>query len=198
MRIALGESLKSLGHDIVFTASGASSFLAQARLNHIEIALLDVHLGSGLTGIDVAHKIREIYPEMGLVFLTSFADPRLVSSANTKLPRGSVYVEKSKIESIQEIKSAIDSSKSEGKKDTINSGSELGFLTNKQIEVLRLIASGLSNSQIARELSSTTKNIEGVISRIIKGLGLRDIETQNQRVHMARTYFRYRGVKLDE
>ena len=198
MRLALRESLRSLGHEVVFDSGSASDFVSHARSRHIEVALLDVHLGSGITGIDVGYTLRGIYPDMGLVFLTSFADPRLISSSNVTLPQGSIYVEKSKIESIESISGAIASSLKGGGKSNINSSSELGLLTNKQVEVLRLVASGLSNSQIAQELSSTVKNIEAVISRIIKTLGLRDIETQNQRVHMARAYFRYRGVRLDD
>lgn len=198
MRLALRESLLSLGHEVVFDSGSASDFVSHARSRHIEVALLDVHLGSGITGIDVGYTLRGIYPDMGLVFLTSFADPRLISSSNITLPQGSIYVEKSKIESIESISGAITSSLKGGGKSNINSSSELGLLTNKQVEVLRLVASGLSNSQIAQEQSSTVKNIEAVISRIIKTLGLRDIETQNQRVHMARAYFRYRGVRLDD
>ncbi|HEY7854766.1 MAG TPA: response regulator transcription factor [Aquiluna sp.] len=198
MRLALKESLRALGHEVVFDSGSASEFVSQARSRHIELALLDVHLGSGITGIDVGFTLRGIYPNMGLVFLTSFADPRLISSANMSLPQGSIYIEKSKIESIGSIDSAIASALKGGGQGTYGSSSDIGLLTNKQVEVLRLVASGLSNSQIAQEQSSTVKNIEAVISRIIKTLGLRDIETQNQRVHMARAYFRYRGVKLDD
>ena len=101
MRLALRESLRSLGHEVVFDSGSASDFVSHARSRHIEVALLDVHLGSGITGIDVGYTLRGIYPDMGLVFLTSFADPRLISSSNITLPQGSIYVEKSKIESIE-------------------------------------------------------------------------------------------------
>lgn len=198
MRLALKESLKAMGHETVFDAGTAGEFVGKARLQHIEVALLDVHLGSGLTGIDVGFTLRGIYPNMGLVFITSFADPRLISSSNLDLPQGCIYIEKAKIESIESINGAINDSLKGGGKARFGSNSDLGMLTNKQIEVLRLVASGLSNSQIAIEQSSTVKNIEAVISRVIKTMGLRDIETQNQRVHMARAYFRYRGVKLDD
>lgn len=198
MRLALKESLRAIGHEIVFDAGTAGEFVSQARIKHIEVALLDVHLGGSMTGIDVGSTLRGIYPNMGLVFITSFADPRLISSSNVSLPTGSIYIEKAKIESIESINRAIVDSLKGGGKTRFGSNSDLGMLTNKQIEVLRLVASGLSNSQIAEKQSSTIKNIEAVISRIIKTLGLRDIETQNQRVHMARAYFRYRGVRLDE
>lgn len=198
MRLALKESLRAIGHEIVFDAASAGDFVSKARLQHIEVALLDVHLGGTLTGIDVGFTLRGIYPNMGLVFITSFADPRLISSAKLSLPAGSIYIEKAKIESIESINDAVRNSMEGGGKTSLGLDSDLGMLTNKQIEVLRLVASGLSNSQIAIEQSSTVKNIEAVISRVIKTMGLRDIETQNQRVHMARAYFRYRGVKLDD
>lgn len=198
MRLALSEALKAMNYEVVFTSGNPADFIDFCRQRHVEVVILDVHLGGGITGIDVGHNLRSIYPKIGIVLLTSFVDPRLASSSKFELPAGSIYVEKSKIDSIETIGRAITAAISGASKDSYGSSPELGLMTNTQIEVLKLVADGLSNQQIAERQGTSVKNVEGLISRIIRGLNLKDIETQNQRVHMARAYFRYRGVRLDD
>lgn len=197
MRLALSESLKAAGHEVVFDAGDASSFVTMARARHIEVALLDVHLGESVTGLDVAYKLRTIYPDLALVFITSFSDPRLIPGGMKQLPDKSIYLEKAKIDSIQSLQDAIQKAL-DGSRATTKSDQALSSLTDGQIEVLRLVAQGLSNTQIADSTKTSVKNIEGMISRIIKSLGLQESTNQNHRVHMARVYFRSRGVKLDD
>lgn len=197
MRLALSESLRAAGHEVVFDAGDASSFVNLARGRHIEVALLDVHLGESVTGLDVAFKLRTIYPDLALIFITSFSDPRLIPGGHKQLPERSIYLEKARIDSIRSLQNSIDEALV-GARATTNSGQALSNLTDSQIEVLRLVAQGLSNAQIAEATKTTVKNVEGIISRIIKSLGLQESANQNQRVHMARVYFRSRGVRLDD
>jgi DNA-binding NarL/FixJ family response regulator len=197
MRLALAESLRTAGHEVVIACSNSSEFLKQSIIRHFQLAILDVHLGAGLTGIDVAYKLRTIYPNLALLFLTSFSDPRLIPGGSRKLPEGSIYLEKSRIKSIelfnQEVSRAL-----EGSVSGTGEAYSLSGLTDTQVEILRLVAKGLSNSQIAEKTSTTVKNVEGLISKIIRTLGLKSADNQNQRVHMARVYFRMRGVQLDD
>lgn len=197
MRLALSESLRSVGHTVVFDSGKASKFIELARGRHIEVAILDIHLGDALTGVDVGFKLRTIYPDLALVFITSFSDPRLIPGGLKEIPERSVYLEKARIDSIKTLNDAIEQAMG-GKGLADKTSLALASLTNSQVEVLRLIAQGLSNSEISKITNTSIKNVEGMISRIIKSLGLQDSGNQNQRVHMARVYFRSRGVKLDD
>lgn len=197
MRLALSESLRSVGHTVVFDSGEASKFIELARGRHIEVAILDIHLGDALTGMDVGFKLRTIYPDLALVFITSFSDPRLIPGGLKEIPERSVYLEKARIDSIKTLNDAIEQAMG-GKGLADKTSLALASLTNSQVEVLRLIAQGLSNSEISKITNTSIKNVEGMISRIIKSLGLQDSGNQNQRVHMARVYFRSRGVKLDD
>ena len=195
--MTLSEALRAVGHEIVFDSGDPTSFLELAGTRHIDLALLDIHLGGSVTGIDVGYKLRAVYPSTALLFITSFSDPRLMPGGSRKIPEGASYVEKAKIQSIEFLKKEIDVALS-GNQQTKSSLTGLSSLTDNQVEVLRMVAEGLSNQQIADRTATSVKNIEGVISRIIKSLGLQDATNQNQRVHMARVYFRSRGVRLDD
>jgi len=62
--------------------------------------------------------------------------------------------------------------------------------TDTQIELMRLIALGLSNTEISKRRFTTVKSTENSIARLAKILHLEQDETINQRVQIARTYFR--------
>jgi DNA-binding NarL/FixJ family response regulator len=72
-----------------------------------------------------------------------------------------------------------------------------GTLTDVQIETLKLVAEGLSNSEIAIQRSVSQKSIEQTIARVAKALGITPDSKSNQRVHIARVYFRSIGAKTD-
>jgi DNA-binding NarL/FixJ family response regulator len=72
-----------------------------------------------------------------------------------------------------------------------------GSLTDVQVETLKLVAEGLSNSEIAIQRSVSQKSIEQTIARVSKALGITPDSKSNQRVHIARVYFRSIGAKTD-
>jgi DNA-binding NarL/FixJ family response regulator len=80
-----------------------------------------------------------------------------------------------------------------GKTASPESKAELGKLTSTQVETLRYLAEGLSNAEIAKKRFVTERSVEVAISRIAKALGLGPDATRNQRVHMAKVYFRASG-----
>jgi DNA-binding NarL/FixJ family response regulator len=67
-------------------------------------------------------------------------------------------------------------------------------LTDTQVEMLRLVASGLSNAEIARVRVVEEKTVEQAIRRTAKRLGLETSANVNQRVALARAYYRLIGA----
>jgi DNA-binding NarL/FixJ family response regulator len=59
------------------------------------------------------------------------------------------------------------------------------------------VAQGLSNAEIAKRRFIKEKSVELTISRMAKSLGIESNISANQRVHIARVYFRAIGVKVD-
>lgn len=180
------------GIQVVSQGVSGSDVLTQARDRNLDVALLDVHLGAGLTGFDLAKSLRQIDPSVGIIFLSSVKDPRLLGFRKELLPVGSRYLLKSQVAEIgklvdEVIAVAEDSRGSEGK--------DLPSVpfTQSQIEILRLVAAGYSNTAIAEERFVTERAVEIAVSRLARHLGLREAPGVNKRVHIAATFFREMG-----
>lgn len=156
---------------------------------------MDLHLGSGPTGFDVALELRRQNPTVGIVFLTSFQDPRLLNPKLGDLPEGSVYLVKGEIKEIAVLDGAVASAIA--KLERLPSPGMVQLLSDTQIETLRLVAKGLSNGEIAKQRFITEKSVEITISRIAKALGNTNEPTKNQRLHIAKVYFRSRGISVE-
>jgi DNA-binding NarL/FixJ family response regulator len=193
MRLAIVTAVRLAGLEVSFEAASGSEAVVKAKTFPADAAILDLHLGDGPTGLDVAVVMRRLNAKLGLVFLTSFEDPRLLSSSLPEIPEGSQYVTKGSLNDVNSLLEAL--SKSLLHEPAANTGS-LGRLTDNQVETLKLVAQGLSNAEIAKQRFVTEKSVEVAISRIAKLLGLTADSTQNQRVHIAQVYFRSTGKPL--
>ena len=193
-RLTLASALRANGMTVVIETSSGSQAVKEYDMARPHVALLDLHLGTGPTGIDVAVALRAKSPTIGIVFLSSFEDPRLLNANLPPLPLRSVYLTKNQISDIGVLKDAIAQSvsklpiRSAVPKDTL-----LGGLSNIQLETLRLMSQGLSNAEIAKRRSVTEKAVELAIARLAKTLGIQKDSTRNQRVHIANVYFRAIG-----
>jgi DNA-binding NarL/FixJ family response regulator len=198
MRVSLVAALSSAGLSVVANAKTSAEAIESAQKLFPHIAVLDLHLGRGPTGVDVAHELRKNDPQIGIVFLTSFEDPRLIAETRP-LPQGSQYLLKKDVSSIDIIMRAIEASQmGKNRRASTDVPSNLSQLSDVQLETLRLIAQGLSNTEIARRRQVTEKSIEASITRLLKTLNLPKSEDSNQRVQLARLFFESRGVELHD
>lgn len=79
--------LKGAGYKVQGAYDGATA-LRLASTQRPSLVLLDVNLGSGLTGIEVAEKLRTTYPTLPLVYLTSNSDEVTFHRARATSPQG--------------------------------------------------------------------------------------------------------------
>jgi DNA-binding CsgD family transcriptional regulator len=66
-------------------------------------------------------------------------------------------------------------------------------ISDPQIDVMRLVAAGHSNAEIARRRSLTVPAVEKAIARLIRQLDLQAAPETNQRVAIAHAYYRLTG-----
>ena len=188
-----------------FKLSGATSNVVSAmdsfKKNPPDVAILDIDLGAGPTGIDLANKIRKINHRIAIVFCTSYKDIRFIRNESHSYPPHTVLLKKSDVINIDKFSKAINEAlelvrdADETKPDQL---SEKFYknLNNLEIELLRLVASGISNKNIAKERGISTKSCENAIARLAKKLEIPATEDNNQRVLLTRKYSELSGKDL--
>lgn len=193
LRSTLTESLGSRDDiEVVSTGSTGVEILAHAKDRTLDVALLDVHLGAGPSGFDLAATLRSHLPLVGIVFLSSVKDPRLLGYNPAALPQGARYLLKSELSDFEVLLDALRSAHEDSLDKPAAPMPTIPF-TQSQIEILRLVAAGHSNAAIAQERVVTERAVEVAVSRLAKHLGLREKPGANQRVHIATTFFREMG-----
>lgn len=198
-RSNLASTLQLLGCFVV-AADSVSSALRSIRNfapdNTPNVALLDLDLGEGPTGLDLAQTLRDEFPEIAIVLLSTYIDPRLIGSNLPDMPIGGVYLVKSSVTSPQVLDDAIELAlinMNPGKKKIAKPNFELNDLSDKQVEMMRMVATGLSNAEIAKRLWMTEAAVEKAITRLSKKMNLSGSKEQNQRVMIASIYHQLTG-----
>lgn len=202
-RVTLAEALRAQGVHVVLATDSATDALDLARQRPIHAAFLDLHLGPGPTGVDLALALRREQPQLGIVLLTSFDDPRLLSPTLPEPPLGTQYVTKRSVGGIgtlvTALRDAVESASGRRVESAARSGgSPVSALTDTQIETLRLVAQGLTNAEIARRRGVSEGSVEATVTRLARALRVESTVTRNQRVHMAQVYFRSLGLAIDD
>lgn len=190
VRAALDAGLTHHGFDVTAVGDARAAMTAFVDTTP-DVAVLDLHLGTGPTGLDLAMGMRERSADLGLVLLTSFTDPRLLRTSLDTLPAGMLYLVKQSVDDLSLLAAAIDAAPAAA--GTPGSAAPRSPLTAAQADTLRLLAAGLSNSEIARVRVVTEATVEKTIARTAQALGIPYEEGVNQRVALARAYFRLIG-----
>ena len=195
-RATLGDALVLQGFDVKARVATAAEALAAQNEFDPQVAVLDLDLGIGPTGIDVAIALRSRNPRIGIVFLTTYKDPRLIESNLPSLPEGAIYLNKMEMNSTSSIAAQISSALLKPltrRTFPWNRNSPLSALSTLQIEIMKEIAEGLSTSEIARARGVSEQAIDKSISRISKHLGIPKSADTHQRVQIVRAYFESKG-----
>jgi len=194
----MSKAVEAEGFKLLGAATDVVTAMESFKKNQPDVAILDMDLGAGPTGIDLANKIRKINHRVAIVFCTSYKDIRFIKNESHYYPPHTVLLKKSDIVNLDKISNAIHEAlemvrdADETKPDQL---SEKFYknLTNLEIELLAMVASGVSNKNIAKERGISTKSCENAIARLAKKLDIPATENNNQRVLMTRKYFELSG-----
>lgn len=191
-RTTMATALASLGIEVVYQTASVVDAINNAKATHPDAAVLDLDLGGGPNGIDLAIGLRKLNPAIGLVLLTGFVDPRLLDTEVAKLPKGTQYLVKQSVKNVESVREAIMESL-RSVDDPMTQAPSLD-ISDTLLEVLRLVAQGLPNEVIARLRGVSEKSVEQNISRLVDHFNLSQAG-QNKRVQLARIYFKATGSK---
>ena len=192
----LSTSLAAQGLIIIGSAANASEGLKLILDLLPDVVLLDLNLGKGPNGLDLAATVRQRAPQVGIVMLTSIEDPRLLGPNLSQAPAGVEFLIKREMGDINKVVVALENAKRAavtplGSRARAAGVPRVKEFTDSQIETMRLVH---TNSQIASRRAVSEKSVEQMISRIFSQMSLPIIpEGQNQRVSISRLYYRLMG-----
>jgi len=195
-------------HSINIVGEAANVLFADKLFTSLnpEVVLIDLQF-SGEEAIGLLQRFRNINPELGIVIMTSCPDLRLFGLLEKNIPRGSKIILKRSVSDLSIITFALSESITSAR-----DGSDMNWisihaaiharsfitilneLTDVQIETLRLVAQGLSNSEIARVRYVSEKSVEQIVARIAAHLSISPDRSRNLRVILAGEYFKWLGA----
>ena len=199
-RTVLVSTLEALGYAVVGSVGSAPEAVGAALSLRPDLLMVDLDLGEGPTGIDVARALRKRLPGIALVVLSTYAHPRLIGHNQSEMPAGTQYVVKSSVATSTVLGEALQRALLWKQEQLVMTDLPtkpvvaLDGLTDSQIELLRQCAAGYSNAEIARRRSITEASVEKSIHRLMRELGIESGKDHNSRVVLAQIYFKATGA----
>lgn len=192
----LEQSLTGHGFSVTTAASAADALAAVDRFDP-DAALIDIALGDGPSGLDLAHILHREHPWIALLILTKQPDPRVAGLAESDLPPGCGFLRKELVRDaghlLDSLESVFAARLTEVRHDT-DPDRPLAALTTAQVEVLRLMALGYNNDSIAELRGVTRSSVERSIIRIFRALDIQTHGDLNPRVEAVRQFMLASGI----
>lgn len=197
VRALLSSLLKAEGFE-VRTAASAAAARSTAMQFQPDVAVLDIELGDGPSGIDLARVLRIKLPNIGLVFLTHIPEPRVVGIESRDIPKDAAYLRKDQLVELGVVGAAIAAAakKRIGKnfRDDKSTEHKLANVSRSQLDVLRMVALGLTNQEIANKRGTTIRAVEHLVKRAFTAAGVPPDAPGNSRVVAARKFITVAGM----
>lgn len=194
VREGLARMLVEEGIEVVGTASEPGELLRRVEQLRPDVAVVDIRMPPTHTdeGIVAAQRIREAHQDIGVLLLSQYLDSGYAARLLDDVPQGAGYLLKDRISHTAVLVDAI-RRVAEGEcvvDPTIVSRlveqrrrrGPLDDLTDREREVLTLIAEGRSNLAISRMLYLSPKTIEAHVRLIFQKLGLEQSPDDHRRV----------------
>ncbi|MBQ1339226.1 MAG: response regulator transcription factor [Ruminococcus sp.] len=181
--ISLKTILESTGHITVSDmGSSGSDAIEICRRNMPEVLLMDIRM-EGMNGIEAGEQILSEHPDAKILYLTTFSDDEYIVKALSMGAKG--YILKQDFEGIAPAIEAVMRGQSVfGDKiidripELLNKKPEYDFnahgISEKEREIMELVAEGLSNKEISTKLFLSEGTVRNYISSLLDKLALRD------------------------
>jgi DNA-binding NarL/FixJ family response regulator len=160
---------------IVGQASNGREAIQQFRVHHPDVVLMDLQMPQ-MNGVDALIAIRDEAQEARIIVLTTYAGDAQVLRAIRAGARGYLLksaLHKELLETIRAVHSGRKMISAEASYELAEHVSD-DALTPAEVRVLRLIAGGNANKEIAEQLSISEETVKGQVRNILSKLGAKD------------------------
>jgi len=160
---------------IVGQASNGREAIQQFRDHHPDIVLMDLQMPD-MNGLDAMIAIRDEAPQARVIVLTTYVGDAQVLRAIKAGARGYLLksaLHKELLETIRAVHAGRKTISAEASCELAEHASD-DALTPAEVRVLRLIAEGNANKEIAEQLSISEETVKGQVRNILSKLGAKD------------------------
>jgi DNA-binding NarL/FixJ family response regulator len=160
---------------LVAECSNGREAIQQFRTHHPDVTLMDLQMPE-MSGLDAIGAIRGEFPEARIIVLTTYSgDVQVVralqAGARAYLLKNMVH--KELLDTIRAVHAGKKTLSPQASYELAEHATD-DALTKAEIDVLRLIAAGNANKQIADQLSITEETVKGRVRNILSKLGAND------------------------
>ena len=160
---------------VIAEASNGRDAIQQFRAHHPDITLMDLQMPE-MNGLDAMIAIRGEFPEARIIMLTTYAGDvqvlrALKAGARAYLLKNSLH--KELLETIRAVHAGKRALSAEASYQLAEHATD-DALSAAEVRVLRLIAEGNANKEIAAQLSISEETVKGQVRNILSKLGAND------------------------
>lgn len=194
VRSGLARLLVDAGVDVVGEAEDAEGLLSVVERTRPDVAIVDIRMPPTHTdeGLIAARQIRDRHPRTAVVLLSQYLEPRYAERLLTDQPGGLGYLLKERVSDIAVLVDAlrrvtedecvIDPTIVSQLMRRRRPGSPIERLSQRERDVLGLMAEGRSNAGIARQLGISERTVEAASAQVFQKLNLEPNREANRRV----------------
>jgi DNA-binding NarL/FixJ family response regulator len=193
-RTGVANLLRDAGFDVVGEARDATDLLTLVRRLHPDVVIVDIRMPPTYTleGLQAAKTIRADHPDVGVLVLSQYIEPQYALDLIEGAEQRAGYLLKDRVGDVHELAEAIrqvaagrlvvDPSIVAHLVTRSRRRNPLDALTQRESEVLGLMAEGRSNQAIATRLFITDKTVEAHVRAIFTKLTLPAASDDHRRV----------------
>lgn len=201
-REGLTRVLTSMGFEVLGVADDVAGTVRLVERNPPEVAILDLRMppGHGTEGIQAAQQIRDRWPSVGLLLLSQYVETHYAMQLMTQFEGGVGYLLKDRVSDLESFAhdvrrvatgaTVIDPELVAGLVARRREADPLDSLTERERDVLSLMAQGMSNVALAEALHLSPKTIESYVTSIFTKLDLAPDTREHRRVLAVLTFLR--------
>ncbi|MCE1173005.1 MAG: response regulator [Propionibacteriales bacterium] len=182
--------LENAGFDAMGAGTAADAIAALKSFDP-DALLVDLDLGEGPGGAEVLAYADRYAPWAALVVMTNAPSPEVAGVDARLIPARAAYLHKRSLADAELVLETLEEVLRDQapRRDDVAASGPLSGLSRDQLEVLRLIAAGLSNAEIAARRGTSSHGVEQIVQRLILRLEVEKGSAMNPRVQLAKLYY---------
>jgi DNA-binding NarL/FixJ family response regulator len=200
LREGAARLLEDAGFDVVGQAGDAEDLMRKVRAHKPDVAIIDVRMppDNSDDGLRAALSIREELPDVGILLLSQYVEDRYIGELLAGGTEGIGYLLKDRVGEVERFTEAVQRIANGGSvldpevvAQMVGRREEpLSELTEREREVLALMAQGYSNRAIAETMFVSERGVERHVTSIFSKLDLEATGQEHRRVLAVLRYLR--------